>query len=179
MDDSFKRPWSGDRRSLETPHFTQSLSLTLGVREKGIYLRCPGPKSLPALASGVAKYLPAPITIRVLRSDRVATADAADITRRLQAGESVILAREGPSDLLVELANQWAECTSFADGSTFVYAGFVLKADENAGFLAIVHAADAELPLPRKATICRVPPEEVATLEILGNASLIAVGEVG
>lgn len=176
---SFPRPWSNERRSLEPPHFTQSLGMTLGVHEKGLFLRCPSPKSLAALARGVAKFLPDPVSIFLLRSNRVSSDEAAQITKPLQAGQSVILGCQGPSELLVELANQWAECMTTPDGATYVYSGFVFQAVENAGFLAAVHAADAEAPVPRKATICRVPAQEVATLEILGNASMILVREVG
>ena len=176
---SSSRPWSSEPRSLEAPHFTQSLGMSLAVRERCMYFRCTVPRSLPALARGVAKYLPVPASIWVVRSDRVSAKEAADVTQRLLSGQSVLLAHHGASDLLVELANQWSECTSFPDGSTFVYASFVLKGVENAGFLAIVHALDEEGPLPRKATVCRVPAAEVATLEVLGNASLVPIADIG
>jgi hypothetical protein len=153
--------------------------MTLGVKEKGMYFRCPSAKSLEALSRGVAKFLPSPVSIFILRSDEVSATDAAQITAALHEGQSVVLAARGPSELLGELANQWDECTRHLDGTTYVYSGFVMRAVETAGFLATVHALDQQAPMPRRATVCRVPAEEVATLETLGNASLLIPRQVG
>lgn len=179
-DPRFPRPWSSERQPFETPHFSLQIEMALAVQDKAMYFRCESTSNIEALVRGVAKFLPPRVHGFILRTDNVSNEEAEKLVAPLMAGETVVLGYEGPSDLPGAIHDHWLECAKYPDNTTYVYENFVLQAVENPGFLATVHILNEQSGwIGYKAPICRVPPNEVSSLELLGQLSLLHVTHMG
>ncbi len=176
---SANRPWSSERRQMVPERLAGSIAMTLGVNEKTTYIRCVAARDAEAVALGVAKLLPSPVRCFRIDSENLSAGEAGQVANSLHAGNSVVALFVGPSELARELNDQWADCSSYPDGSTYVFRNFVLRGVDKPGFLATVHVVESRDFISHHGAIFRATPEEVATLELLGTPSLTAITRLG
>jgi hypothetical protein len=168
------RPWSNEKRSLDTPKVSEAIFWINQLKETQLFLANQF-NDFRLLTLGLAASIGLPMSIYyVTRSSKPQKVVEA-VTDPLHSGENVLLASEVHTNLLSEILEAWAEFAQAPQNLRLVtQSGLTLDSDAlrgEPGTLSGLHPTQPTGPLGYG--LVRIPDDEAATLEFLGQQARI------
>jgi hypothetical protein len=167
------RPWSNEMRSLDTPKVSEAIFWINQLKVTRLFLANQY-NNFRLLTLGLAASIGQPMAIYYVAPSSKPQKVVEAITDPLHSGENVLLASEVHSNLLSEILEAWVGFARAPHNRRLVtQSGLILDSDAlrgEPGTLSGLHPTQPTGPLGYG--LMRIPDDEAATLEFLGQQVL-------
>ena len=173
------RPWSNEKKPLETPHVSETLYWSKELKEEKLFIADYYTDfhrlTLGLATSAVSMGLLLTVCYVMPSAKPQKLIDA--ITEPLHAGENVLIASEAHTSLLSEIFEAWVEFAKFPENFTSIsMSGFILDSEDLRGEPGVLLGLHPTQPIgPLGYLIARIPEEEAPILEFLGQSAIINI----